>query len=341
MKPHLESDAKTFGDWSYLAIAKHFKKTIKHEKEVLKDENPEQLHQMRVGMRRLRSAIVGFSPALNLPPAADEKKVGKIARILGQLRDIDVLGEILKNQYQPVLPTKEQKQLNKALDVLAEQRVRAFERVDDILKDKLYLNLKTAFQDWLKNPSYQTIAEISIGNILPDLLLPQISKLLLQPGWILGIDLKEKNIQVRDRLTKEQVKKLLDNQGTLLHELRKEAKRSRYNMELFTQFYGDNYQDYLTDIKALQAVLGDIQDSFVLAEFLTEAFEKEFSNKMPVLAEQLTETRYEKWQEWQELQHRFLDKKTRKDLHITILQPIEIENFETERLKNLEEQEKN
>jgi CHAD domain-containing protein len=337
MKLQLESDAKTFGDWSYIAIAKHFKKTIKHEKEVLKDKHPEELHQMRVGMRRLRSAIAGFAPALNLPPEADEKKVGKVARILGQLRDLDVLGDILKNQYQPTLPTKEKKQLNKALDVLAEQRNRAFKQVEEILKDKLYINLKTAFQTWLKTPNYQDIANISIENILPDLLLPQISKFLLHPGWILGVDLKEKNIQFQDSLTKEQVKEILDERGIILHELRKEAKRSRYNMELFTQFYGEDYQDYLKNIKDLQAILGDLQDSFVLAEFLTEAFEKEFSEKMPVFAEQLVETRYQKWQEWQGLQRRFLDKKTRKDLHLTILQPTITETSEMERPENQEE----
>jgi CHAD domain-containing protein len=325
MKPSSESDAKTFGDWSYIAIAKHFKKTIKHEKEILKDKHPEELHQMRVGMRRLRSAIAGFAPALNLPPEIDDKKVGKVARTLGQLRDLDVLGDLLKNQYQSALPTKEQKQLDKALDVLVEQRKQAFKKVEEILKDRLYINLKTACQNWLKVPNYQEIAKVYIGNVLPDLLLPQISKLLLQPGWILGVDFKEEKIQFHENLTKEQVKEILDNQGTLLHELRKEAKRSRYNMELFTQFYGDNYQDYLKDIKDLQAVLGDIQDSFVLAEFLTEAFEKEFSNKMPVLAEQLAETRYQKWQKWQELQRRFLEPKTRKDLHLTILQPILID----------------
>lgn len=340
MKPQSESDAKTFGDWSYIAIAKHFKKTIKHEKEVLKDEHPEELHQMRVGMRRLRSAIAGFSPALNLPPEADEKKVGKIARTLGQLRDIDVLGDLLKNQYQPTLPTKEQKQLNKALDVLAEQRNQAFKKVEDILKDKLYLNLKMAFQNWLKNPNYQEIAEISIASVLSDLLLPQISKLLLHPGWVLGVDFKEGSIQFHDTLKKQQVENILNDKGVILHELRKEAKRSRYNMELFTQFYSDSYQDYLKDIKDLQAVLGDIQDSFVLAEFLTEAFEKEFSSKMPVFAEQLAETRYQKWQEWQRLQHRFLDKKTREDLHLTILQPSLIDS-ESRRQENCEDNEKN
>ena len=77
---------------------------------------------MRVGMRRLRSAMTGFAPALDLPKAASDRNVGRIARILGTLRDIDVLQDALKNQYQPLLPSSEQKSLNKALKVLQKER---------------------------------------------------------------------------------------------------------------------------------------------------------------------------------------------------------------------------
>ena len=319
MAKNTNQEAKTFGDWATIAIAKHVNKFLKHEKEVLKDKDPEELHQMRVGMRRLRSAIVGFSPALNLPKEADEKKVGKVARTLGQLRDIDVLRDILLNQYQPVLPKKEQKQLDKTLEILDEQRKQAFKQVEEVLKSQLYLNLKKAFKNWLENPTCQEIAQISIENILPDLLLPQVGKLLLHPGWLLGIQFQEGKIQLSDELDKQQVEDLLNTQGTILHELRKEAKRSRYNMELFTQFYGDSYQDYLKDITKLQTVLGDIQDGFVLANFLTESLEEDYTHKMPNFAEKLNETRQKKWQEWQVLQHKFLNSKTRKDLHATVL----------------------
>jgi len=53
--------AKTLGDSAKLAIEQHYQKILKHEAQVLKDKDPEDLHQMRVGMRRLRTAIVGFS----------------------------------------------------------------------------------------------------------------------------------------------------------------------------------------------------------------------------------------------------------------------------------------
>jgi CHAD domain-containing protein len=321
MKHPTDKDAETFGDWAYIAIAKHFNKILKHEAGVLEDKDPEELHQMRVGMRRLRSAIAGFAPALNLPKDASEKKVGQVARILGQLRDLDVLEATLKERYQPNLPKKEQKKLQKALADLEKQRKTAFKEVKNSLENQTYLQLKEAFSNWLEKPAYQEIAAISIDDILPDLLLPQAGKLLLHPGWLLGTHFEKGEPQFSHKLNKKQIEKLLTNEGIVLHELRKEAKRSRYNMELFTQFYGDSYQDYLQDIKQLQSVLGEIQDCFVLGEFLTGVFAEDFSEEMQNLAKQITEIRYQKWQEWGELQHKFLNAKTRKDFHTTILQP--------------------
>lgn len=330
MTYQLEHEAKTFGDWAYLAIAKHSSKFLKHESGVLADTDPEELHQMRVGMRRLRSAIHGFNAALNLSENAQEKKVGKVAKTLGELRDIDVLEDSLKNQYYPNLPKKEQKSLDRALSKLAKRRKKAFKTVKKTLESQAYLQLKQALDEWLTHPSYQTISAISIQTILPDLLLPQVSQLMLHPGWVVGINFKEGEAIVDENLSSDDLESLLENEGLMLHDLRKEAKRTRYNMELFTQFYGDRYQDYLQDVKAMQSILGDIQDSFVLVEFLDDIFGDDIVEKMPSFVKSLKENRYRKWQEWITVQRKFLTDSTRKDFHTTILQPIviksEIEN---------------
>jgi len=101
-------------------------------------------------------------------------------------------------------------------------------------------------------------------------------------------------------------------------------------MELFTDFYGSTYEDYLKDIKEIQSLLGQIQDSFVLAEFLTDALDSEMTEQLPTLAAQLTEARYRAWQEWQPLQERYLNLQTRKDLHQVVLQPSPIVEQESE-----------
>lgn len=318
-------DLKTFGNWSHLAIQKHFQKTIKYESDVLKDKDPEALHQMRVGMRRLRTAVTGFAPALKLPKATKEKKIGKIARELGELRDLDVLKDTLENQYLPALPTKEQKALKKVLAALEKQRQKTLEQVQATLKDQDYQQLKRSFKDWIENPTYGEFAEISIDDILPDVLLPLVSKLLLHPAWLVGVKLEAGDINIPRTLDSEQVEQLLDTHGDSVHSLRKEAKRVRYQMELFTEFYGSTYGDYVNEIKEIQSILGHIQDSFVLAEFLKDALDSEITVELPTLAAQLTAARYQSWQEWQPLQLRYLTPQTRKDLHQTVLQPLALD----------------
>lgn len=320
MKVHTLSKTNTLGDWASLAINKHLAKVLKYENGVLKDQDPEELHQMRVGMRRLRSAMTGFAPAILLPKPAQEKKVGKIAHTLGNLRDLDVLQEALENHYKPTLPSEEQKALSTALDYLDKQRRQVLEEVKDKLKGDRYQSLKQSLKQWLKQPKYQEIAQMPIQGVLPDLLLPEVSNLLLHPGWLVGTTVKEGEIDVL-RVEPEIVEQQLAGQGAVLHSLRKETKRVRYQMEVFSDFYGSTYQAYLEDVKAIQALLGEIQDTVVLSEFLTDVMASKIKSVFPTLAEQLAQASYKAWQQWQTLQQRYLNLEIRKGFHLAILQP--------------------
>ncbi|MGD2180550.1 CHAD domain-containing protein [Lusitaniella coriacea] len=321
MKKTTAKDAKTFGDWAYLAIAKHYKKMVKHEVGVLADQDPEELHQMRVGMRRLRSAIAGFAPALSLPKASNSRKVGKIARILGELRDLDVLSETLTQHYQPLLPQAEQKPLDRVFKTINKRRGKTFDRVKSTLEGKSYRKLKQGFTKWLEQPEYRAIAQVPIPVVLPDLLLPQVSQILLHPGWLVGAEIEKETLKVVEISDPLSINKLLENDAAPLHDLRKEAKRSRYQMELFASFYGKEYKQQLSDIKEIQTILGEIQDSFVLAEFLNPLLKSNLADRMPALWEILVKTRQEKWHDWQILQQKFLNVKTRQNLRSTVQKP--------------------
>lgn len=314
--------AKTFSDHAYLAIAKHTVKFSKHESEVLRDQDSEELHQMRVALRKLRSAVVGFRLGLNLPSSAQDKNIGKIAQTLGKLRDLDVLGEIMTNKYLPDLPNNEQKQLNKIFKKLHKQRQKTFKLVKKTLKSKSYQQLKHSLEQWLNNPQYSHLGGVNIYLILPDLLLPEISKFLLHSGWFIGANLQQsedREDQVLDNLSLEIVENILQNHGETLHDLRKEAKRCRYQMELFTDFYGDEYQNYLTDIKNVQTVLGDLQDNAILTELLNQNLNYQLAETMPVLDKLMQGDRYCQWQTWQKLQAKFLKNSVRQNCHQMIL----------------------
>ncbi|EDX78772.1 CHAD domain superfamily [Coleofasciculus chthonoplastes PCC 7420] len=317
------SDPKLFGYWAYLAIEKHFQRTVQYETDVLKDKDPEALHQMRVGMRRLRTVVSGFAPALVLPKAAREKKIAKVARRLGQLRDLDIMQDALQNQYLPTLPNSEQKIGKKVLATLEKRRHQVLVQVQKTLKDKPYQEMKRAFQDWLQTPTYGIFAEFPIDQILPDLLLPFVSQFFLHPAWLMGVHFSDGQKQLAQDLSLEDVVELFSVQGSVLHSLRKQAKRVRYQMELFTDFYETPYQDYVKEIKSIQRILGQIQDSFVLAEFLSHCLNSDIKKKLPTLVEQLSGDRYQLWQEWRSLQERYLHPQTRKELRLIVIHPVE------------------
>lgn len=318
MTASTENKTNTLGDWALLAIDKHLQKVLSHEANVIADREPEDLHQMRVGMRRLRSAMTGFAPVVDLPKSAQENKVGKVARILGELRDLDVLRAALE-EYKPALPSKEQKVLAKALTQMAKVRSQTFAKVKRTLQDD-YQSLKQALLHWLQQPTYQKIAQIPLKEVLPDLLLPEVSKLLLHPGWLVGCEVKEGEITIQN-LKPKAVEQTLATQGVLLHSLRKEAKRARYQMEVFSEFYDKAYNAYLDDVKEVQSILGRLQDNHVLSAYMSTLSKNEIKDSLPTLAKQLAHSSYEAWQEWQSVQQRFLNVETRKNFHAVILQP--------------------
>ncbi len=283
--------AVTLGEWANIAVSKHSRKIFKYEAGVLEDQDPEDLHQMRVGMRRLRSAISGLAVALDLPKTVNEKNIAKIGRSLGTLRDLDVLLAALKDNYRPLLPAGEQENLNKVIKSLNKQRKQELKQVRKTLKSKLYLNLQQGLQNWLEQPKYQAIGDIYIYPVLPDLLLPQVSQLLLHPGWLVGVELKEGAVQFPQMLPRESVEQLLEQEDPILHALRKSAKRTRYNLELFSQFYDDTYQYYVKQIEQIQEVLGQIQDCYVLRQMLEKVLQSEIAEGMPELAELFLQAR--------------------------------------------------
>ena len=312
---NLQNSAQTIGDYAYQAFAKHFRKTLKYESDVLDDRDPEALHQMRVGMRRLRSAATGFAAVVALPKAAREDKIGQIARTLGELRDFDVLLEALENRYLPKLPGKEQKVLKSAIATLSKQRQRTLKHVRQALEGKQYHKFTESLESWLKEPQYRGNAQFPAREVLPDLLFPVVSGFFLHPGWWVGSSLSPLAI------APDTIRDLLSREGESLHSLRKQAKRVRYQFELFGDFYGAAFEGYLQDIKDMQEILGQIQDGSVLQEVLTGVLDAAVADQLPTLEEQLTRAAVEAWQSWYLLRQRYNNVQTRQALYSTLLQP--------------------
>ena len=129
-------------------------------------------------------------------------------------------------------------------------------------------------------------------------------------------------VTVAKDLNAEAVEEKLAAEGTILHDLRKQAKRVRYLMNLFGDFYSETYEVYVEDVKAIQECLGDIQDSEVLGEFLTDFVDRDLKKELPKLAGLLAENRYAAWQKWQVLQRRYLSSEIRQGFRSVLIHPV-------------------
>ncbi|MGA7936141.1 MAG: CHAD domain-containing protein [Kovacikia sp.] len=291
----------TLGDYAYTVIDTQYRAIVKQESKVLADKDSEHLHHMRVSTRRLRTALQVFGGVIELPKVAQEKRISSLAKVLGKLRDLDVQTADLRDTYRPSLDKAEQALLDKAIDALHRERRKAFAGVKDALTRSRYQDLKAAYESWLINPRYTRLALMPLLPLLPDLLSPLLSSLLLHPGWL---------IEASDNIPEEE--------NEILHDLRKTCKHVRYQAEFFKSFYSNDFQDWIEDIKAIQDLLGKLHDSQVLQAILTEQLPKH--SQLPGLHALIHQTEQETLANWEPIRQKYLDPTSRRHLHHMLLE---------------------
>lgn len=292
----------TLGEFAYHIIEEQFDRIVKQKKHVLADHDPEHLHQMRVGTRRLRTALQVFDSVAKVPKAASANRLRDLARTLGAVRDLDVQMASLKDEYCPNLNHNEQKKLNKVLKSLKKQRKKAFAKLEAALTKHQYRDLKKAYKNWLQCPAYTDVAQLSMLSLLPDLLSPLLSELLLHPGWLIATH------------------QISDENADILHDLRKVCKHVRYQAEFFTPFYGEEFRNWIKEIKQLQDDLGALQDTQVLKDLMEQELGKKSS--MPGLNALVHQKQTDVLSHWDEIRQNYLDQQFRYRLHRMLLNPL-------------------
>lgn len=288
----------TWGECLNLALEKQWKKVVKREVGVLADVDVEELHQMRVGLRRFRSFLQGFSEFVDLP--VTDRSIRDIARVLGCLRDIDVLliyfntkKEEWKRGLNHLIIEKERKALKRVIYHLKKERSLAFKRVKKCLKSKGYREVKTKLQKGFDQAIYSEVGKQLVRMILPDFLLRELSNFFLHPGWF-----QENN-------TEDQSSHLLLE---TLHDLRKKIKKLRYLLELFDSFYGDDYREMIELIKMLQSLLGEMQDQTVFLNYLHHCYAENLHKIFPHLVREITDNQQLYLLQWEELKQEWIEK---------------------------------
>jgi len=248
---------------------------------VLDNRDPEALHQMRVAMRRLRVTLQQFAPLLQLPPQLQQRRLAKTARRLGLARDLDVLRARLHERLLPRLPAQELALLKPVLKQLRRERLQAQEQVVEQLKGGAYLGWLAQMQRWQRQPTFTPLAQQPLADALVQWQLGWLAELYLHPAWNL------------EEWTK-------DCQREQLHDLRKQIKLARYQLDNCKPLLGRRCCRQLGQFKQMQELLGELNDLQVLQQAIADQLQGSLTlaADLPVLAGLLQQQQAQCWQDW-------------------------------------------
>ena len=273
----------TSGAFAQELIRCQIRRLGKLQAEVLADRDPEPLHQLRVSLRRLRTGLLQFGPALELPEAVSERRIAAVARRTSLCRDLDVFQWRLRIQLMPRLPDEEQRSLEAAIKRLARDRAKAFVDLVEALHSSRYLKLLERLHRWQKRPRFTSLGERPLQPWLADWQAPFTAGLFLHPGW-----------RVTDPAAEE------------LHGLRKRIKVARYGLETLQRWCDASLLAWIEDLRQAQDHLGELHDLQMLNRTLKDVGNHRKRKDLPVLHAELEGQQLKHWLRWHELSQRLL-----------------------------------
>jgi CHAD domain-containing protein len=236
------------GDLVHHAIAASVVRILRHDPGVRVGDDPEDVHQARVGTRRLRSDLRTFASLLDdewLASIRDELRW--LARSLGAVRDADVLLDRLRRQS-ATLPEPDTAGLAPVFRRLAKERDQARAEVLEALHSPRYVALVEGLVAAARRPPCRKAAAAPAADVVPGLVARPLKKL------------------------RTAVKELPDGAAPeKLHRIRILAKRARYATEAAEPVAGAEAEALAEALAAVQDVLGAYQDAIVAEAWLRSA----------------------------------------------------------------------
>ena len=248
--PDAVVEPRTAGDAVLAHLREHVDELVARDPLVRRDE-PDSVHKMRVATRRLRSALKTFRPLLErerTDPLREELK--HLAGVLGAARDAEVLRDRLLEQ------------------VHAEPAELVLGPVAQSIADELGGRYRKAHR--------AVVRELDGGRYLQ--LLEDLSALLADPPLTERAGRKARKElprlvgrvwhRLRDTHAAAESAQTETERAHLLHEVRKTAKQARYAGEAVAPVVGRDAVQFAARAEAVQEALGEHQDSVVSREAL-------------------------------------------------------------------------
>ncbi len=211
----------------------------------LAGKDTEGVHQMRVGLRRMRSALTLFRPAIPrkiTTPLAKEMRWA--AHQLDHARDLDVYIEenFLKNGG------KQRRGEKQMLKIASQDREKTYQQVRDFITGKRFTAFERQVSYWLEAKDWRSQLANKQRNTLKGRITPFAAQVLEQHRAQVLEDGKD-------------IRRL---DADALHQLRIDCKKLRYATEFFDPLYGKSMIAFTQHLKGLQDMLGTLHDSAVM-----------------------------------------------------------------------------
>ncbi|HEX2116706.1 MAG TPA: CYTH and CHAD domain-containing protein [Alphaproteobacteria bacterium] len=212
------------------------------------------IHQLRVGVRRLRSALVAFG---HLMPADERRRVSKsvrwIAQQCGRARELDVFKADVIEPLRQRMPNEAS--LIELERLVAQARDDAYASVSATLDDKQYTETLLALEAWVEGERWNEGAGGGVDIPVRDFARAVLKRLHRK---------LTKGVKAIDALDEE-----------ALHELRIRAKKLRYSAEFFRSLFRDKpAKAYLAALTAVQDRLGTLNDGAVARQLVSSLEER-------------------------------------------------------------------
>jgi CHAD domain-containing protein len=235
--------AETVGDGWHATIIHLLDVLLAEAMNARIEAGPRGVHQSRVALRRLRSAIKLFRPALGAAAPRDwDAMLAAIARVFGEARDWDVFLEGTVAPLRAALPSE--RRFARLARAAREVQAAAYARIAEMLTSP-------AFRDaiwWGMQMAHPSSVAVEAVEALAAPIRPYGAR-MLQRRW------------KRLRRAGEGIEELSPE---ALHHLRLDVKRFRYAMELFGALSNEKASArFLKRLAALQEALGLANDAEV------------------------------------------------------------------------------
>jgi triphosphatase len=212
---------------------------------IAESDDAEGPHQLRVGLRRLRTGLAIFGPSLGTAAMAPLSEAAKsLGQTVGTLRDADVLvEEVVAHAAGPGLDAAAATALAQALEARRQSVRRAVRKAlagPEAIGFVFDLAAFIEGRGWLAPSDYSQTERLAapIGAIAADIL-----------------DKRHRKVMKRGR----RIRKL---DAEALHELRKELKKLRYAVDMLGPIYKDDaVRPFLRSLKELQDSFGSLNDA--------------------------------------------------------------------------------